>query len=103
MAGGIMLVDGMLQVEAGRSGTKLKGGGVLLRMKLQPLYLFGSLTCTEYQDACGQGIKGACMTYLHPLDAQSLREDVTDMSQRTEACHPVGLVDIDICALLEIH
>ena len=43
------------------------------------------------------------MTYLHPLDAQSLREDVTDMSQRTEACHPVGLVDIDICALLEIH
>ena len=57
----------MLHVVAGRGSPQLQGGFVLLGMRLQRLYLFGTLSCTEYKDTGGQRIKCPCMPYLYPM------------------------------------
>ena len=103
VSGRISGIDLMLEVEAGCGGSELQGGGVLLGMELQTLDLLGGLTRTKDEDTRGQRVERAGMTDLHPFDAQSLGEDITDMGQSSEAGHPIGLVDIDISSFLEVH
>ena len=103
VARGIGHVDGVLTVERRRGSTQLQGGGVLLVVQLQGLYLLRGLARAEYQYTRRQGVERAGMPRLHPLHVHLLRDEKADVGQGTERRHAVGLVDVYECSFVEVH
>ena len=100
---GIGRIDLMFHIVAGCRSAQLQGGRILFVVQLQTLYLLRLLASTQYQHTCGQRVEGPRMSYLHPSDTHTSRHTGPHKGQRAEGRHPIGLVDVYVFSLYEVH
>jgi len=100
---GVQDIDGMLEVEARRGGTKLYGGHILLGVGLQLVDALCGTAHAHEHDTRGQRVEGAGMTHLELLDAEALAQLPTHLVDDVERCPAQGFVDAQHESFLRVH